>query len=59
MILMEEGHLSMLLSLVNKETALAFDRIENQVGRVDRTGYWEEEGSEAVAMTLLSKMDAG
>ena len=49
----------MLLSLVKKETALSFDRKENEVGGVDRTECWEEEGSEAVAMTLLSKTDAG
>ena len=47
-----------LLSLVNKETALAFDRTAAQVVGVDRTECWEE-GNEAVAMTLLSKTDAG
>ena len=49
----------MLLSLVNKETALAFDRTATQIGGVDRTECWEEEDNEADAMTLLSKTAAG
>ena len=48
-----------LLSLVNKETALAFDRTAAQIGGVDRTECWEEEGNGTVAMTLLSKTAAG
>ena len=48
----------MLLSLVNKETALAFGRTAALIGRVDRTGCWEE-GNEADAMLLLPKMDVG
>ena len=57
----DEGGLTVyvLLSLVNKETALAFDRTAAQIGGVDRTECWEEEGSEAVTMNLLPEMDIG
>ena len=56
---MQEGHLSVLFSLVNKETALTFDRTAAQIGGVDRTGCWEKEGNEAVSITLLSETAAG
>ena len=63
---MTERHLSdvrgssvyVLLSLVNKETALAFDRTAAQIGGVDRTECWEE-GNEADAMIPLPETDAG
>ena len=48
-----------LFSLVNKETALAFDRTAAEIGGVDRTECWEEEGNEADVMTLLSETATG
>ena len=57
---MEKGHLSMCyFHWLIKKLPWPFDRTGNQVGRVNRTECWEEEGNEAVAMTLLSKTDAG
>ena len=47
----------MLLSFVNKETVLAFDRTENKVGREDRTEFWEEEGSDPGAMEPAAGSD--
>ena len=46
-----------LLSLVNKETALAFDRTAAQIGGVNKTKCWEKEGSEADAMQLAPRSD--
>ena len=42
-----------------KKLPWPFDRTENQVGGVNRTECWEEECSEAVAMTLLPEIAAG
>ena len=38
----EGSSIYVLLSLVNKETALAFDRRAAWIGGVDRTECWEE-----------------
>ena len=48
----------MLLSLVNKETALAFLIGQPLGGGVDRTEGWEE-GNESVTMILRPERDAG
>ena len=42
-----------------KKLPWPFDRTAAQRGGVDRTEFWEEEGSEADTMVLLSETDVG
>ena len=58
--MMEEGHLSTsYFHWLIKKLPWPFDRTENKVGGVNRTECWEEEGSKADSIALLSKMDSG
>ena len=57
---MEADHLSMCyFHWLIKKLPWPFDRTENEVGGVNRTECWEEEGSEAVAMILQPEKKAG
>ena len=49
----------MLLSLVNKEIALGFDRTAAQIGRVDRTECWEKEAESGRHHEAPPEMDVG